>query len=148
MLIPTEKADVSISNAIELVKIISSETARISVVMDEDVLLDIIEQLGSIPALFIASGKKAPEFLEKVLKFKILKKLFPHFPMPLQTFSERSPSSSQIWVLEAESPDQFVTMMEGVDIPIDSSVLVYSGKKSAHLDIYDVYRSHPSSEIR
>ena len=71
-----------------------------------------------------------------------------HFPMPLQTFSERSPSSSQIWVLEAESPDQFVTMMEGVDIPIDSSVLVYSGNKSAHLDIYDVYRSHPSSEIR
>ena len=70
MLIPTEKADVSISNAIELVKIISSETARISVVMDEDVLLDIIEQLGSIPALFIASGKKAPEFLKKVLKLR------------------------------------------------------------------------------
>ena len=69
-MIPTEKADVSISNAIELVKIISSETARISVVMDEDVLLDIIEQLGSIPALFIASGGKAPEFLKKVLKLR------------------------------------------------------------------------------
>lgn len=66
VLIPTETADVSTSNAIELVKIMSSETARISVVMDEDILRDVIQQLETIPALFIVSGKRAPEFLKKV----------------------------------------------------------------------------------
>ena len=66
VLIPTETADVSTSNAIELVKIMSSDTARISVVMDEDILRDVIQQLETIPALFIVSGKRAPEFLKKV----------------------------------------------------------------------------------
>lgn len=65
-----------------------------------------------------------------------------------QTFSDSSPRSSQNWVLETESPDHFVAAMVGVDIPIDSSVLVYTGNKSAHLDIYDVYRPHPNSEMR
>ncbi len=44
----------------------SSETARISVVMDEDILRDVIQQLDSIPALFIVSGKRAPGFLKEV----------------------------------------------------------------------------------
>ena len=56
--------------------------------------------------------------------------------------------SSQYWVVEAESVEQFRAEMAGADIAIDSSVLVATGNMSSHLDIVDVYRPQPEADIR
>ena len=56
--------------------------------------------------------------------------------------------SSQYWVVEAESAEQFRAEMAGADIAIDSSVLVATGNMSSHLHIVDVYRPQPEADIR
>ena len=38
--------------------------------------------------------------------------------------------------------------IDGIDIPIDSSLLVFTGNKSEELEIFDVYRPRPESSIR
>ena len=66
----------------------------------------------------------------------------------LQTFSRALLPSSQYWVVEAESAEQFRAEMAGADIAIDSSVLVATGNMSSHLHIVDVYRPQPEADIR
>ena len=66
----------------------------------------------------------------------------------LQIFSDTVLFSSQYWVVETESFDQLSSGLSNVDIPIDSNVLMFMGNKSEHLELYDVYRPQPFSDIR
>ena len=51
-------------------------------------------------------------------------------------------------MVETESFDQLSSGLSNVDIPIDSNVLMFMGNKSEHLELYDVYRPQPFSDIR
>ena len=47
--------------------------------------------------------------------------------------------SSQYWVVETESLEQFKIDMVNVDLPIDSNMMVFAGSKSEYIEVYDVY---------
>ena len=55
---------------------------------------------------------------------------------------------SQNWIIEAMTIEEFKDNLDGIDIPMDSSVLVFTGDKSEQLEIFDVYRPKPESAIR
>ena len=47
--------------------------------------------------------------------------------------------SSQYWVVETESLEQFKIDMVSVDLPIDSNMIVFEGGKSEYIEVYVVY---------
>ena len=52
------------------------------------------------------------------------------------------------WIVEAGSQEEFLTSLAGSDLPINSNVMIFSGNISERLDIWDVYRTQPSAEMR
>ena len=52
------------------------------------------------------------------------------------------------WLVKVDSTEDFRSMMEGSDIPIDSNVYLYSGNISRFLTVHDVYRPAPSLDLR
>ena len=52
------------------------------------------------------------------------------------------------WLVKVDSTEDFRSMMEGRDIPIDSNVYLYSGNISHFLTVHDVYRPAPSLDLR
>ena len=56
--------------------------------------------------------------------------------------------SSQYWVVETESLEQFKIDMVNVDLPIDSNMMVFAGSKSEYIEVYDVYWPNPKAGLR
>ena len=70
-----------------------------------------------------------------------------HLPQK-QIFKRPVLLPSQFWLVETSSLSEFRASMTDVNIPFDSNLLVFSRDKSENLDIFDVYRPTPTSEIK
>ena len=52
------------------------------------------------------------------------------------------------WLVKVNSEEEFAPLMRGRDIPIDSSVYLYSGRISQTLTLASVYRPAPYLPLR
>ena len=57
-------------------------------------------------------------------------------------------SSSNYWVVAANSLTDFENSVLELDIPIDSNLLVYTGDTEHQAEVWDVYRAQPGAELR
>ena len=59
-------------------------------------------------------------------------------------------SSSNYWLVAADSLRDFHDSVAALDIPIDSNLLVYTltGHTDQHLQLWDVYRAQPGADLR
>ena len=77
ILISTESEDDVSSSAGIIMKYLSQINKKVTVVLDEDTLLNIAQKLNSSPAIFFTVGKRSSTFLAKVVQF--LRKNIQHF---------------------------------------------------------------------
>ena len=56
--------------------------------------------------------------------------------------------SSQYWVVETESLEQFKIDMVSVDLPIDSNMMVFEGGKSEYIEVFVVYWPNLKAGLR
>ena len=77
ILISTESEEDVYSSAGIIMKYLSQINKKVTVVLDEDTLLNIAQKLNSSPAIFFTVGKRSSTFLANVVQF--LRKNIQHF---------------------------------------------------------------------
>ena len=129
-------------------KQVSKQNVKISAILAQSSSTEFLEEFFSSvnkPLLFIAIGLNSTKLISQVVTS--IDFVTTHFCIN-QRFPKDVFQSDHYWAIETESREEFLSSIDGLEVPIDSNVLLYTGDVNSHLDLWDVYRPHTAADLK